>query len=109
MAHIHFAAVEMDGSNQAIFIATDIENRQIAYLIGRGEDCPEFVETAKFSVVDNFVPSGKRALAVWVFFPKLAQSFPGDNVHDNIISHIEILIKVNGCIAKVSENRPERV
>ena len=38
MAYIHLAAVEVYGGYQTIFIATNIEDCQITYLIGRGEN-----------------------------------------------------------------------
>jgi hypothetical protein len=72
MAHIHLATVEMYGGYQTIFFATNIEDRQITYLIGRGENGAQFIETTKFGVADNFIPPRKWALTVWVLFPKLA-------------------------------------
>jgi hypothetical protein len=83
----------MDGGYQTIFIATDIEDDQITNLIGRWKYSAEFIETTKFGVADNFIPPRKRTLTVWVLFPKLAQSFPRDNVHTNIVSQFEIFDK----------------
>jgi len=62
----------MYGGYQTIFIATNIEDCQITYLIGRWENGAQFIETTKLGVADNFIPPRKRTLTVWVLFPKLA-------------------------------------
>ena len=84
----------MYGGYQTIFIATNIEDCQITYLVGGRENGAKFIETVKLGVADNFIPPRKRALAVWVLFPKQAQSLPGDNMHNmDIVSQFEIFNK----------------
>ncbi len=38
MTDIHFAAIEMDGCDESIFVAADIENNPVVYFIGGREN-----------------------------------------------------------------------
>jgi hypothetical protein len=40
MTDIHLATIEMDGSDQAVFVTTNIENDPVAYFIGRRKRGP---------------------------------------------------------------------
>jgi hypothetical protein len=42
MTNIHFAAIEMDGGNQPVFITANIEDNPMVKLIGRRENLPQF-------------------------------------------------------------------
>ena len=82
MANIEPAAIEVDRSNQAIFIAADIENDPIVDLIGRWESRPQAFKARELALPDNLVPAQERLFAIGIPFPKDNQSFARDHVHD---------------------------
>jgi hypothetical protein len=93
MTDIHFAAIEMDGCDEPVFVAADIENNPVVHLIGGREDLSQLGKTVEFGLLHNFEPAPQRHLTIGIFLPELGQRFAGDDVHARILSQIEILGK----------------
>jgi len=93
MTDIDFAAVEMDGGNEPVFVAADIEDNPVIHFIGGRENLSQFGKTAEFGLLHNLEPTPQCHLAVGMFLPKLDQRFAGNDVHAKSISQIEILRK----------------
>ncbi len=93
MTDIHFAAVEMDGCDEPVFVAADIENNPVVYFVGGRENLSQLGKTVEFGLLHNFEPTPQRHLTIWMFLPELDQRFAGDDVHARILSQIEILCK----------------
>ena len=72
MPNINLPTIEMDGCNQTVIIAANVEYDKITDFISGWEGIAQFIETAEFGITDNFIPSGKRALTIGMLFPKLA-------------------------------------
>jgi len=104
MTNVHFAAVEMDGGNQSVFVTTNIENNPLVNFVRRWKSHAQFCKTLKLALLNDLKPSQKGCLAVWVFFPELDQGFAGNNVHGRILSQIEIFIKD---ISKIASPPPQ--
>ncbi len=95
MTDVNLTAIEMYRGNQAIFVSSDVENNQISYLISSRKCIAQLAKTAELTSTDHLIPPGKRAFTVGMFFPELEQGFPGDNIHDIILSQYEIIDKGN--------------
>jgi hypothetical protein len=80
--------------NQAIFVPADVEHNPLADFIGGREGRAKLIKILKTSMLHNLEPSRQRLFAIRVLFPKLAQGFSGDDVHDTSLSQNEILGKV---------------
>ena len=93
MTNIHFAAIEMDGCNEPVFVAANIENNPMVYSINRRKNLSQFSKAIKFGPLHNFEPTPQRHLTIGMFLPKLHQRFAGDDVHKKILSQIEIIGK----------------
>lgn len=57
MTDIHFAAVEMNGRDQPVFIAADIEDDPMVEFIGRREDLSQFGKGVKLSFLHDLEPA----------------------------------------------------
>jgi len=57
MTDIHFAAIEMDGRNQPVFVAADVEDDPMIELIGRREDLSQFGKVIEFGLLHNLEPA----------------------------------------------------
>jgi hypothetical protein len=53
---IYFAAIEMDGCDQPVFVAADVENDPMAYFIGGRENLSQPSKTAEFGLLHNLEP-----------------------------------------------------
>ena len=95
MANIDLPPVEMDRRNQPIFVTPDVEHHPLADFIGGGEGRAECTKILKIGMLHNLEPSRQRRFAIRVLFPKLAQGFSGNDVHDTSLSQDEILGKVS--------------
>jgi len=57
MTDINFAAIEMKGSDQPVFVAADIENDPVIQFIGGRENLPQFGKTIEFSLLHDLEPA----------------------------------------------------
>ena len=57
MTDIYFAAIEMDGCNQPVFVAADIENDPVIKFIGGRKDQSQFGKTMEFSFLHDLEPT----------------------------------------------------
>ena len=57
MTNIHFAAIEMDGCDQPVFIAADIEDDPMVKFIGGRKNLPEFGKGVKFGLLHDLEPT----------------------------------------------------
>ena len=98
MANVDFRPIKMDRGNEPVVIAANIEHYQLANFVSRRERLSQLIERREFSFLHDLKPTNQRALAIWMPFPKLLQSFTRDNMHDYSISQYEIANKLRGII-----------
>lgn len=81
MTNIHFAAIEMNGRDQPVFVAADIENDPMVEFVSRRENLSQLGKVIEFGLLHNLEPTLQRHATVRIFLPKLDQRFTGDDVH----------------------------
>ncbi len=57
MTDIHFAAIEMNGRDQPVFVAADVENDPVIQFIGRRESLSQFSKTFEFGLLHDLEPT----------------------------------------------------
>ena len=57
MTDINFAAIEMNGCDQSVFVAADIENDPVIQFVGGGEDLSQFGKTIEFGFLHDLEPA----------------------------------------------------
>lgn len=57
MTDIYFAAIEMNGRDQSVFIAADIENDPMVKFIGGRENLSQFGKGVKFGLLHDLEPA----------------------------------------------------
>ena len=57
MTDVYFAAIEMNGREQPIFIAADIEDDPVVKLVGRREDLSQFGKRVKLCFLHDLEPT----------------------------------------------------
>ena len=57
MADVHFAAIEMNGRDQPVLIAANIEDDPMVKLIGRRENLSQFGKGVKLSLLHDLEPT----------------------------------------------------
>lgn len=57
MADIYFAAIEMNGCDEPVFVAADIEDDPMVKFIGGGEDLSQFGKVIEFSLLHDLEPT----------------------------------------------------
>jgi hypothetical protein len=57
MADIYFAAIEMDGCDEPVLVAADVENYPVIHFVGGGKDLSQFGKTSEFSLLHNLEPA----------------------------------------------------
>ena len=57
MTDIHFAAIEMNGRDQPVFVAANIEDDPMIKFIGRGEYLPQFGKVVELSFLHDLEPT----------------------------------------------------
>jgi hypothetical protein len=90
VADIDFTAVEMDGGDEAVLVAANVEHDKVADFVRRWKGSPYCLKARKVLPLHDFEPPNQRTFAVGVLFPKLAQRFARDNVHAARVSHNEM-------------------
>lgn len=72
MADVDLAPIEMDGSEQPVFVPPNVEHDQISDFIRCGKGSPQGFKTRKVMPLHDFKPSEKGTFTVRMPFPKLA-------------------------------------
>jgi len=88
MTNIHFAAVEMNGCDQPVFVAADIEDDPMAKFIGGRENLAQIGKGVKFGLLHDLEPTLQGHSAFGMSLPELDERFAGDDVHG--LSYISI-------------------
>jgi len=57
MTDIHFAAIEMNGCNESVFVAADIENDPVIQFVSGGENLSQFSKTIEFGLLHDLEPT----------------------------------------------------
>ncbi|WKZ37085.1 MAG: hypothetical protein QY332_03990 [Anaerolineales bacterium] len=57
MTDIHFAAIEMNGCDQPVFVAANIEDDPMVKLVGRRENLSQFGKGVKLSFLHDLEPT----------------------------------------------------
>lgn len=57
MTDIYFAAIEMNGCDQPVFVAADVENDPVIEFIGGRKDLSQFGKTVEFGFLHNLEPT----------------------------------------------------
>jgi len=78
---VNLAPVVVDRSDQARFVSTDIEHRQIAYSIGIREYLAQAAKRGELLVFHQPIPVSQGAPAIWMLAGEVIQAFVSDDVH----------------------------
>jgi hypothetical protein len=70
MADVDFAAIKMNGSNQPVCIAADIENNPVVHFICRRKCGAQFGKVMELSLLHNLKPARQRPFAVRILLRK---------------------------------------
>lgn len=81
VADVHLAAVEVDGSDEPVFVAADVEHDQVTHFVGCREGGSQFVEVAEIGCLHKFKPPREGGFAIRILFPEFAQCLPTDDMH----------------------------
>ena len=57
MTDIYFAAIEMNGCDQSVFVAADVENDPVIQFIGGGENLSQLGKTIEISLLHDLEPT----------------------------------------------------
>ncbi len=57
MTDIYFAAIEMNGCDQPVFVAADVENDPVIEFIGGRKDLSQFGKTVEFGFLHDLEPT----------------------------------------------------
>jgi hypothetical protein len=64
--------IEMDGSDQPVFVPTNVEHDKISDFVRCWKGSPQAFKTRKVVLLHDFKPSEKGTFTVRMLFPKLA-------------------------------------
>jgi hypothetical protein len=81
MTNVNFTAIEVDRSDQPVFIARNVKNDPMIQFIGSREGLPQFGKVIEFGPLHDLEPMQQRRPAFRMLFPKLDRCLTGDNVH----------------------------
>jgi hypothetical protein len=90
MSNIYFAAIKVNGGDQPVFVAANIENNPMIQLISRRECGSQISKVVKLRSLHNLEPANQGRSAIGMFLPKLGQGFSSNDMHKPIISQFEI-------------------
>jgi len=71
VADVDLAPVEMAGSDESVFVPTDVEHDAVSDFVHCGKGRTQGLKARKVVSLHDFAPSGKGTFAVGVLFPKL--------------------------------------
>jgi len=57
MTDIYFAAIEMNGCNESVFVAADVEDDPVIEFIGGWKDLSQFGKIMKFGLLHDLEPA----------------------------------------------------
>ena len=83
MPNIDLATVIVDGGNQSVFVAPDIENRHAIHIIGTDEGSAQVIEVRVNCCLHQRVPSLQSPLGIGVFHPERDDERLRDHMHSN--------------------------
>jgi hypothetical protein len=72
MADVDLAPIEMDGSDESVFVPANVKHNEVSDFVCRGEGRTQGLKARKIVSLHDFEPPNKGTLAVRVLFPKLA-------------------------------------
>jgi hypothetical protein len=72
VADVDFAPVEMDGSDESIFVPTNVEHNEVANFIRCGEGGTQGLKAHEVVPLHDLEPANKGIFAIGVLCPKLA-------------------------------------
>ena len=90
MTDINFVTIKVDGGNQPVFVAADVEDDPMVNFIGGGKYGAQFCKILKVRFLHDLEPTLEGGLAIRMFVPELDQCLARDDVHGGSISQIEI-------------------
>ena len=80
---VYLAAVKVNGRDQAVLVAADIEYDKITDFVGRRKRTAQGGKVVKFGLPHNLKPARQRLLAGGMLLPEQAQGFARDHMHSN--------------------------
>ena len=57
MTDIYFASIEMDGCDQPVFVAANVENDPVIQFVSGGENLSQFGKTIEFGFLHDLEPT----------------------------------------------------
>ena len=101
---VHLLPIEMDGGDQAVLVAADIEHDISPNFICTGECLTQFIQAMKPVCSEYSKPSVQRSFAIRMPPREFSQGLTRDNVHRVMLPQI---IAFDKCFS-LSPTRPQR-
>jgi hypothetical protein len=70
VTNVHLAAIEMDGRDEAIFVASNVEYDDVFHSVSGWEGGTQGIKTVEITPLHDFEPVREGAFAVGVLLPK---------------------------------------
>jgi len=71
MTDVNPATIKVNGRDQSVFVAANVEDDPMVNFIGGGKRGAQFCKILKISFLHDFEPALEGGLAVRMFFPEL--------------------------------------
>src|SRR5438552_7307394 len=81
MPDVNLRSVKMDGCNQPVLVAADVEYSELANLVSTRIHATHVREFFPFCMFRRSVPGPQRLFCVWMLSPEFAQFFLRDDMH----------------------------
>ncbi len=85
MTNVHLLPIEMDGGDQAVLVAADVEHDVSPNFICTGERLAQFIKAMKSVCCEYPKPSIQCSFAIWMLPREFSQGLTRDNVHKIIL------------------------
>jgi hypothetical protein len=90
MTDVELVTIKVDGSDQPVFVAADVEDDPLVNFIGGWKRGAQLCKILKIGFLHDLEPALEGGLTVGMFIPELGQCFARDDVHGRSISQSEI-------------------
>jgi hypothetical protein len=88
MNNVNSPLIVPDLRNEAVLVASDVEDGALSDRVGVGEITPRSGQGRPFGMFGDPVPVLERLPGIGMLFPELAQRLPADNSHASYPSEL---------------------
>ena len=104
MTDVHLLPIEMDGGDQAVLVAADIEHDISPNFICTGECLTQFVKAMKLVCSEYPKPSIQCGFAIWMSLREFSQGLTRDNVHRVMLPQTVVFDNVSSVFLTVYQS-----